>query len=588
MITGAVLVLVTWLLAVACLMLAGLRLGAIGAKTRADALRRSMWWGLALATIAILALSLAMPLGTGTALAAVLALCLVGGVIGLPAFWRLAAWGGAPGRRIGWLLPSALVLAIGYLAFAALGPVTNYDSGLYHLGAIRYQQEFGLIPGIANLYFPLGYGNSVVPLSAFLGSTPWGLDGFRLFNGLLLTMLAVETALRWRQGLRTPGTFLLGTAQVFVWIPMVGLSDYWVTSPTSDTSVLVLTTVAVAYLADALTRRGRSINRWTDASVALVVAWILISMRPTMAVFAIAALAVVVALLIRSARSTALGPSGRQSARWVLVLGVVCSGALVVAMQAARDRVLSGWWQYPLSILAFDVPWRASDPVGFRTATLGAARDPNDLWAAAENWAWIPGWLGRLPTQWEFVLAVLLALLSAGLVLAAVAAVWGAARPLRTRALVLACTPSGVAVLAWFIASPPAFRFVWGPLFTLAALPGAFALAAMRDARGRWLHWVVAGFSLVLMCVIAFSAVFRFDATLISDGRSLSLGHLTLGYRVASIPAPPIAEGVLPSGLEIVSPVDSDQCWAVYPMCTAQIEPTVELIGPTLADGFRR
>ena len=37
----------------------------------------------------------------------------------------------------GWVLIATLGLAAVYLAIAALGPVTNYSSGLYHLGAIR-------------------------------------------------------------------------------------------------------------------------------------------------------------------------------------------------------------------------------------------------------------------------------------------------------------------------------------------------------------------------------------------------------------------------------------------------------------------
>ena len=59
----------------------------------------------------------------------------------------------------------ALAAAVVYLAVAALGPVTNYDSGLYHLGAIRYAADFATIPGLANLYFPFGYGNAEFPLA---------------------------------------------------------------------------------------------------------------------------------------------------------------------------------------------------------------------------------------------------------------------------------------------------------------------------------------------------------------------------------------------------------------------------------------
>ncbi len=95
-----------------------------------------------------------------------------------------------------------------------------------------------------------------------------------------------------------------------------------------------------------------------------------------------------------------MGDSGSRR-RWRA--GAVIGGALVLAGLAttARDYVLSGWLQYPLSVHAFDVDWLAPNPIDVRTATLGAARDPLDLWAAADGWGWIPTWIGGLASQWE-------------------------------------------------------------------------------------------------------------------------------------------------------------------------------------------
>jgi hypothetical protein len=584
MIVGAGLVLLTWALAVILVILLGLWPATLGARDRGDAVRPSLWWGLSIAVVIVLALSLLMPLGSPAALITMVLLAVIAGVAGVH------RWRGLP-RRTGsskqswarWLVLGALSASVVYLAVAALGPVTNYDTGLYHLGALRYQEEFGLVPGIANLYFPLGYGNSVIPLSSFLGSTPWQENGFRLFNGFLLVLLAIELVLRVRRRRWTPGTWLLIAALGFVWIPMVALSDYWVTSPTSDSSILILTSVAVAYLADAAVAPMR--RRAADLAVALVVSWVLVSMRPTMAVFALVTLAVAAILTLRDRRAGR--PDGSMPP---LLIGIVLMGVTVAVLQVARDRILSGWLQYPLSVFAFDVPWRAADPVGYRTATLGAARDPEDLWAAAESWNWIPGWLSRAPTQWEFWLAILIATGSA--LLALLARHYRA--PWRPRALLLVLVPSLLATAAWFLASPPAFRFIWGPLFTLVALPGAFAAGGLTRVKpsGESIRALagpaVAMPAVALLGVVAFSAVARLDIGSITQEQQFSVGPIAMPYTVTAIPTPPSSAGTLESGLEVLFPIESDQCWAVYPLCTAQIEPTVRMIGPTIGDGFAR
>ena len=181
--TGAFLVILTWLIAALVLITAGL-LAALSGQRRAAAptlLRTSFWWGLLITTIFAAGMSLIAPLGsTQTAISGVILLL----ALGVPGWLLLLrqrtvwprwhrTWG------TGLLIISALLVTI-YLAFAALGPVTNYDSGLYHLGAIRYVSEYAAIPGLANLYFPFGYGTTQFPLAALLTNGPWGPEGYRL------------------------------------------------------------------------------------------------------------------------------------------------------------------------------------------------------------------------------------------------------------------------------------------------------------------------------------------------------------------------------------------------------------------------
>ena len=261
MILGALLVLVTWagaILAIAVLGLApaligrhGLALGTIS--------RMALWWGLLVATGAILVINLLVPLRSPPA-AWAFALALA--FMAAAAFAVYRRRGGLPGidlslRGRRWLAPLFLALALCaiFLAISALGPLTNYDSGLYHLGAVKYAGDFATIPGLANLYAPLGYNNSLFPLAAFLGNGPWDGIGYRLFNGLIMMLMASDLVLRLLQRKYTVGTFVMLIGLLASWVPLIALADYWVTSPTSDSAVMVLTFVSLAFLCDALTVR---------------------------------------------------------------------------------------------------------------------------------------------------------------------------------------------------------------------------------------------------------------------------------------------------------------------------------------------
>ena len=619
--TGTALVLLTWAVCAVALVSAGLVPAlaagpATGSAGGVPVLRRAMWWGLLLVALFAYLANLAWPLaGHQTALAGVLALAL----LGVPGWlwWRhgrakararqaprsvVAAFEPGRGRlrRTGSvLLWAALGAAVVYLAVAALGPVTNYDSGLYHLGAIRYAADFPTIPGLANLYFALAYGNAEFPLAALLGNGPWGVEGYRLLNGLVVALAVLDLAMRWPGGPRlrvgsivigrgsavrrtTPGFYVLLVGLLAALVPLVALSDYWVTSPTQDSFVFVITVVATAYLADA-TAGGR---RWlADGATALALGILLVLLRPTMVAFAGTALIVVLALAWRRRAALSAHRPG-----WVL-LTVATAGVVAASAAAARDYLLSGWLQFPLSVHAFDVPWLADDPAGSRLATLGYHRNPADMWGSVEGWAWLGPWLTNRLTQWETY--QLAGLVVVAFVLAHLAD--RATRPhARWRAMLLAMAPSLVATLVWFVATPPSYRFAWGQLFTLGTIPIGWALwlLSTRTHGGRispptWRALTAVAVAVPVLLVTAYSAVARLDLDAIATEREWTLG-ISIPYAVAPVVDVPVVEVQTTGGLTLLQPTQSDQCWWNYPLCTPQPNPGLRLRGDDIASGFLR
>jgi hypothetical protein len=587
MIVGTSLVLLSWAAGVVLVVALGRWLAILvqPAAQAAPIRRASLWWGLLVAVALTLAINLLVPLRSAAAaalfLSAAAALAAVGLLLRRPR--HRSSLAARKTTRPILAMVAALAVAAGYLAFKAIGPATNYDTGLYHLGAIKYAGDYTTIPGLATLYFPFGYSNAQFPLAALLGNGPWQGVGYRLLNGLLVALVMTDVVVRLISRRYTWGTFVIAVGLGASLVPLVALSDFLVTSPTADTAILLLTLVSSAYLADFL---GSPRDRALNASVVAATVVTMVSLRPTTGFFAVASI-VVVALGLRQQRSW---PGLTRPALLTVAGAVIVLGTL----QVLRDRLLSGWLLYPLSLFAFDVPWRADDPTVPREATLAAARDAfnPDQFSVAHSWSWIPIWIGRLWGQWEtyFVLV--------GVAVTCVS--WLLARrhgkfPRHPRRLAAAMLPSGIAIIGWFVLSPPSFRFIWGPLFCLVFIPLGAALHALHHRRpsqpGR-LHGTTGAALLAvaaaILLVTGYSVVARNQAAAISQPHSWTLGPIAVPYAIAPIPLPPVVPITMTSGLVLITPESGDQCWDNYPLCSFNMGDDVALRGSSIQDGFIR
>lgn len=532
-------------------------------KPGCHVIRHALWWGLLVLSITVLALNQLMPLSHPTVIVILLALSLVSALIGVTV-QKVPLTCGKRRTNSRLLLNSAVVLIAGTFALQVLGPVTNYDSGLYHLGAIKYASEFATIPGLANVFFPFGYATTEFPLAAVLSWSPLGSNGYRALNVIVIVLALIDLVLRRRAREKDAGFWVLLTGLGVVVVTMLPLADYWVVSPTQDSSVFVLVVIAGAYFSEALTRR-----QWLPpAATSCAIAVTAVLLRPTMVVFAAAMVLGVVVYAVHRRHSF--------SRRDVLApaLLVAFGGAGGILVSAWRDFTLSGWWQYPLSVLPFDVEWLAPDPTSPRLATLGAARNPDDLWNAAESWNWISPWAQRAVTAWEFYAMAVLSIL-------AIIAAWRVRLP---RRVLLAMFPSAAAILFWFLFTPPSFRFAWGPLFTVATIPLGWALWSLaRNHHGRErrvLQLATAGTVLVTL----FTLVFRIDIpSMTSEQQS---PWLPISYAYTPVTQVEIAKVELPTGLPALVPVKGDQCWDAYPLCSPQLPSSLRLRGTSIQDGF--
>lgn len=551
---GVLLVLGTWLVALACVILCGTAAALVSKSTpvRARDLARASWWGLAILGICAYALNFYWPLRSWQVICGLLlataALAIVGGLRMRRLGLNLRVSGKALSHGPGLLLLAASTAAVLVWAVAAMGAVTHYDAGLYQVAATWYAADFPAIPGISNLYGPLGYA-SVEPLyGAILGNAGLGADSYRAVNGFFLLLFILEVLARLAERPKRPGTSLGVVALFAVGVPMLWMSDFWVTSPTPDLPVLVLSLTALLYWTDQVTG-SRTVGQTLGTTITLSA--LLVAMRPTTLPLAIALIAGGWGLAVRRKGHFSLAPG---------VLSMVIGGTMIILV-LLRDRILSGWLFYPLSVAPLDVAWRAPDPVGLREATLGFARNPGDYSSAISGWGWVQPWLARWNQQWDpwWILAFVLL----GLGLLVMAHRRGVVLLPRTLAVIL--TPFLLAMVVWILFSPPAFRFGWGPLFGIGV-----GLAG-------WGIWRLG---------LERSAVVAVSAGLVAVALAAAVTRVHWVAQPVPLPTAEVTTIRLSSGLEISSPTTGDQCWAVYPLCTPTVRPSLTPLGRTFSDGL--
>jgi len=569
MFTGVLLSLVTFAFAVAIIVALGLPWAGIILRRApiSTYIRHSLWWGLLVLSVLGLLLNQVLPLADWRVPIVIGVACVVSAVAGIAVVIRCP-------RRVSFKRPTASVvfllsslgITVLVLALRVVGPVTNYDTGLYHLGAIRYAEDFAAIPGLANLFFAYGYATSQWPLAGLLSWSPLGLEGFRALNSIVFILLASDLAVRVLRREKKAGTYVAGIGTAVIAFTMLPLGDYWVVSPTQDSHVLVLVVASSAYLSDVLSRQ-----KWVPSAataVAIVTSTVLV--RSTMVAYAAVVALVVVFVAIRRRRDA----TNRQAraAAGVAAVWVI----LAVASGALRDYRLSGWWQYPLSLVAFDVDWRATDATPERLATLGAARDPANPWAAADSWSWIGSWISRALSTWETYAALLLI----------VAGVMGVLVTRPPRRMLLALLPSLVATTFWFLFTPPSFRFAWGPVFTLGVIPLGWSLWQWSRTR----DWVATISYFSISAVIALACMLtvflRIDFAESTSERTSR--WVPVEFAVVDVARVPTTELEVDSRLRLLMPTTGDQCWDAYPLCTPQPKQSLRLRGAGIGEGLRR
>lgn len=515
------------------------------------------------------------------------------GVAGLTANRRaLRALLADHGTRVRWQR-GVLVLVALWLGNRALGPMTNWDSSLYHMQGARWAAEHPAIPGIANLFGPLAFNNASLLFGALWDVGPWEGRAWHVANaGLvtiwILTALLAGFRLVRRDGAPRPAdlfTFLTLTLGVSV----VASDSY--ASYVPDVALHLTRVAMIATWFRLLTAPRREGRAEAYDLVALVfIAAVGVAIKMNAAIFASLVVGTAAALWLRRPADAPRVQS--QAVAWALVIGIGYGVAWT-----GRGVVLSGYPVFPSQVLAAPVPWRA--PAEHAQAEFDYVVHSTRLTSGNYDYvagrvqgyaAWVPHWAANVLKS-PFDVVVPLALTLAVLPFLFLPAPPGPRDRGASREAWWIMLPACVAVVAWFVVAP-APRYLTAIFWTFPLLYAAQAYARHQAwAEPRWNRRIFAaglalGFAPMILAPL--------DEWAADPGR----GNPLRGLAHALVVVPPPGELMESAGQGatthefttrsgIVLHVPDSRCWDLPLPCTPNPAPNLRLRDPdNLERGF--
>ena len=261
-----------------------------------------------------------------------------------------------------------------------VGYPKHYDTSLYHFQAIKWIEEYGVVPGLGNLHNRFAYNSAFMPLQA-LFSFEWLIgQSLHTVNGFLccfFLVYALVTNRLWKKEmLRLSDLLKIATAIYIV------SNRNTISSPSTDT----LTMLLVLYVCE----------KWSEFVENKIEDELPYGFLCVLCVYAISVKLSAAASLI-----FVLWPAIQmiKHRRWGAIFGNILFGLIIVSPWLARNVIISGYilypypqidlfpvdWKMPASVLTFDS--REIMVWGKALFDVAAFEEP--------FWKWVPNWFNN-------------------------------------------------------------------------------------------------------------------------------------------------------------------------------------------------
>jgi hypothetical protein len=598
---GAILIVGAWI--VLAVSLAGVGLLLRRRWRRSEPLERDegftlVWVGYAIVLLALQGWHFLAPIN-GWSLIVVAGL----GVIGLVTSARVVRPAFAGGLHLfEHRIPLALfVVFILWAANRCAGPLSLYDSGMYHAPTLEWFKSYPIVPGLGNLHGRLAFNPSSLLFAAMLDRGPFTSGANHLANGFVLVLLAAEVLWRGTRLARGNRERTRTDLMAVVLMPAIVMMFVRQDARSLSTDVVVTALLLAAGLRlfdvlqyPSLVRRRRA----HDVAMLVLLFAAAVCVKLSAAVFAAGATILAVYAAVRAPRNAAIGARGLVSAAVVPVL--------LVGTWLARGVVLSGYPMYPVRLFAAPVDWRVpAEQAGAEAAWVVMSARYLNTNNIGVGFDWVSLWIGDILTRGDLFVHITMPLILT--VSAATYALIQRRRIANDRAnastrdetspgLVATLLGAMLAVnaLVWFFSAPHT-RFGQSTFWLAAGLAAQMLFApavntgGARGAIVRGRLWRAAVALTGLLWVghvggIAMRGEERFS------WRWLAQQFVTVpipGAWLQPMPRPDLVRFVTSSGLELHVPAKDNSCWNGPLLCTPHPAPNVAFRhGTDPASGF--
>jgi hypothetical protein len=284
-----------------------------------------------------------------------------------------------------------LLISSCFILAKSAAPTSNFDTGLYHAQALRWIEEYPVIPGLGNLHSRLAINSAWYLPYALFGFSFLDLGPFHALNGFL-TLVFSLVSLQGLSNLIKKQYSCSNILRAGMALPGILVYKDQLSAPTPDIPAALLTCLLFIYFVQLREQGDKVSPRILTLGIVLLAAFAV-----TIKLSALPLSLVILVLLGREITR------GRPSSLLPAAGGIL----ILVLPFFLRNFWLSGYLLYPAAGLdLFNVDWKipVAEVQDVKRAILEFGRDPKYLappGAAGTSWGWLPFWLPQVITEYR-------------------------------------------------------------------------------------------------------------------------------------------------------------------------------------------
>jgi hypothetical protein len=474
-----------------------------------------------------------------------------------PAFESLRIFKQLPGKIIAWA-------GLGMLLFMILvlngGPTMMDDTESYHIQMIKWAQQYGTVPGIANLHLRYGFNSSWFIAVGLLSPQFPGINTYVVLNGLVSCWACIylleKLVLFFPQGLsplsrnQQLALLLLLVSCLFCWPMLRG------NTTTCNYDFITTLCVVVLFVETAFAERLSLSMEW--------LLWPCFLFTIRIINFPLLLLAIVALWQLISRK------------QWRSAFLYSIAGVVLVVPFLIRNVMLSGYPLFPsMAFDLFPVDWKADRQMMTNIVEyiryFNRVNSQHQAIAITKSQGfpyWIASWYRFLSTSDRVLVTLSLACYSFCLFR------WKYLRTQLSSSVLPFFVVLSLQLVSWFLIAPDP-RFVYGALLCGILL----ACLAMPPYQFLSRKMMATGFMITCAACFVYAAVKMY--------RVPSYQNYTLPYR---LPEPPV-ETIRIDHIEMRIPKKildnwNARCYGTQVPCLYRVHPALRARGHTISDGF--